>query len=236
MLSFLSAFSLLASPSFAAGLELGQSSLELGRQVRTGELSVSNTGAHELHLQARVFAWAESASGEMLLEPTPELSVSPSRFVLAAGQDGQLHVTTTAGNSKVEGTYRVVLTEVAPFSSDVAQTAAVPVFVEPKSPARDTGIANGHVGGQTVALDVVNRGNAHVRLQEVDVVGRDTSGAMVFASSARGGYVLAGATRSFDIAFPADKCLRIARFDVSAPSDQGTVTASLPAEPLACGQ
>lgn len=229
-----------AGPALAGSYNLSPTNLSLGEDNHSAILSVDNQGSDELRFHVTSFAWDESEQGEMLLDPTTDLVVFPTLFVLAPGERRQIRVGTTREAGAAEQTYRVIVEELPSLSADgeqgvlVRTRMSVPVFLEPIRGAYSGRVGSVASAGGGVAVTVVNDGTLHFRARKVLVDGRDASGASVYAGSVDGWYVLAGHDRMFEVPLPPEHCAEITSLRVTVETDHGTWRSEVAADPSAC--
>jgi P pilus assembly chaperone PapD len=95
----------------------------------------------------------------------------------------------------------------------------IPVFAQPLKPEpalkiKELVIINGHL-----RHTVTNDGNANATAEQITVNALDGKGTEVFARNLGGGYLLAGSTRTYEVAIPKDACKRISQISVTTRSE-----------------
>jgi fimbrial chaperone protein len=228
-------------PGVASGAAVSVSPVRvhLSLERRSELLEIRNSGTEPVRFQAQVQAWHESADGKASLVPTRDLLFFPSLLEIPAGQARRIRIASTVRPGTLERSYRMILDEfpgpVHPGTVQVLTRLSVPVFVQPATlkpiPAVDSRIEAGHV-----VIVVANRGNVYLKAQSVRVVGRSSTGQVVFEQSLAGWYVLAGGERRYRLDLPLGACAKIATLDTTLRTEQGSTKNRSTAQPgAACG-
>jgi fimbrial chaperone protein len=166
-------------------------------------LTLGNTGAAPVTVQAEIAAWNQE-NGEDALVPVDELVVSPPIFKLEPGARQVVRVgrLKRAIAPAREGAYRIKLTEVPPQATDNPKPVAtfmqlsLPVFVPPaKRQARPAlEFDAGRQAGGALRLAFANPGLVHDKVTRVAVI----QDGKTLAERSLNYYVLAGAKRTLD--------------------------------------
>lgn len=146
------------------------------RSVET--FTVTNPGNRPVTLQAETLSWGQD-DGENLLDPTREILVTPPIFSVPPSGSQLVRVgLRRAPDPVVEMSYRVLFSEVPPPPEPgftglvVALRISIPVFVRPPQPvsADVKWRASMREGSGELHLQATNLGNAHFKLNGVDVL------------------------------------------------------------------
>jgi fimbrial chaperone protein len=232
----------LALAAHAGTFTVNPTTLELGERHHSAVLVLENTGPEPIRFEATAYRWDESEGGEMLLDPTDELLVFPTLFVLAPGARQPVRVGVPEAGAADEQTWRVFIEELPALSAggdvgvQVRTRMGIPVFLPPAEPQVSGYVAGSGLTDAHLDVRVVNDGNVHFRVAQVRVVGRTVAGDATFTGSTRGWYVLAGGTRTFGFDVPAEQCTDLAEIEVQAETDRGTFTSRIPVSPAGCGE
>jgi len=164
--------SMLTATASAVAASFGLSPLGLtisGRET-SGSVVVTNTGAEEVVIQARPYAWSQS--GQESRADTRDLLLNPPIFKLAAGEQQLVRIAPRiAALPDTERAYRVVFSEVPPQSAPgtsgfrITLAMDIPVYIEPVKAAQPAVTWR----RQGANLVVQNAGGRHYRLREVQV-------------------------------------------------------------------
>jgi fimbrial chaperone protein len=200
----------LHAPAQAASLQISPVTVNLRADEAATALTLSNDGTGPLYGQVRVFRW-DQANGDDALLPTQEVVASPPLIQVEPNSRQVIRLLRVhAGAVPSEQTYRVLIDEIAPPGSaqesgvTVRLRYSVPIFI---SPAAQTAPAlQWHLlrdaGGW--ALEAVNGGTRRAQISAVQL----QSGARTYdLNKGLMGYALAGRTRRWQLALPADTAL-----------------------------
>lgn len=170
---------------------------------RTTAVTVTNESDVELVMQADVFQWKQTTTGQEDLTLTEDMIVAPPIIKLAprARQVIRLAMLKPVPPDQ-QLTYRLIVREILEIKPpepgvqlQIALAFSMPIFVSP------TGVKRQLVcGPQRAALDAVrvtceNRGNAYAYASDFKL--SNASGEIMVSSNA-GGYILPGIKRSFE--------------------------------------
>jgi fimbrial chaperone protein len=225
-----------AAPARAGTFEVSPLVVMLHRGVSSQTITVSNNSAETLRLQVTGLAWAQSADGRELTNPTDDLVFFPTLLDIPAGTRRVVRIGLASRPADdAERTYRVYLLQLPSVASqiggamntaglDMRVQLSVPVFVaashaQAKPNLAFTGVNGGHLG-----LRLENRGTAHLLAHTVEVEGVDGHGTRLFSRSLKGWYVLANGERDYDVALEPQECGKLRALHVVAQTDSGTVT------------
>ena len=190
-------------------------------------LTLINQTDKPANFQIRVFKWSQE-NGTDKLTPTNELVVSPPVFKMPGNQSYNVRVVRPhpTGAGPVEETYRLFVDEL-PQPHDARKygveigmiiRSSIPVFIVPPGAMADV---HGKIitqDGKTY-VEVTNRGNRHVLLSSLALQeGRTNKTVKVPFTSTVNGYVLAHATRRYEI--PKDA---LSKVDMKQPTIQATM-------------
>jgi fimbrial chaperone protein len=191
-----------AADGVAGTLTIWPMRVTMEAQGKAQVINLSNQGDASTLVQVEVFAWEDEPDVEGLA-PTRDLLVVPPVFEVDAQSSQIIRLALRKPlEQDREATYRLVITEVPREVGGSGEGVSfvvrlnLPVFVTPQGalPQPKWSLANeGGVGKLTLG----NRGNAHVRVQNIALFA-DGGAEPVFVSD-EGGYVLAGAERSWQL-------------------------------------
>ena len=232
-------------PAYAGEFGVQPIKVYLSKDTSSVLLSVENESDTELRAQITGFAWGESSDGKMQLTATDDLIFFPTLITMGPHEVRSVRVgLATSAVTPVEKTYRVFVEELPSLQSQLAPAkgahltvrtkVGIPIFLEPadatvKAAMNEATFANGKV-----AVTVANQGSIHVMIDSLKVVAKDAAGHEIFNKSIRGWYVMPSQQRDFAIAIPKAACSKAASFEVTADSDAGLLTKSVPANQGAC--
>lgn len=205
VLASAAAFGSWPAPARAASFSISPVRVELSSGASTGALTLRNSEAVPVVVQAEAMIW-EQAGGEDRLAPTRDLLVSPAVFTLPANGSQLVRVALRrASDAERELSYRLLLTEVpqraggGSIGLNVALRLSLPVFVSPDAkaaPRLEWSVKRASEG----ALEVTarNAGNAHARILSFSVAPASAAAAAIPQDVTA--YVLPGQARSWTLA------------------------------------
>ncbi|AXU97619.1 MAG TPA: molecular chaperone [Erwinia persicina] len=181
---------------------------KLSHNEKATELWLENRGASTTLMQVRVFSW-QQVNGQEQYQTQQQVLASPPVVRIEPGKRQMVRlINQTPPAAGQELAYRVLLDEIptprAPGENQAGLTFqmrySVPLFVYGSGLDPDT--ARPELSWKLVnregkqALEITNRGSTHARLSNVTLGGRTLSGSLL-------GYVLANASNTFPLSFPA---------------------------------
>lgn len=228
------AASLLPAPQARAGsLALNPIRLTLNESSPTAALTLENTGSTTMVLQLQLMRWSATQADDHY-EPSEDLIATPPIMKIGPGAAQTVRVGLAgAVEGQRELSYRLFIEEVPPPAESgyqglqVALRLGVPVFVEPAhktEPALDWRAVKAADG--SLALQVRNRGNAHLRLIRLRLNAGGDADALAIKTVAQ--YLLPGQQRQIPIRM--ERPLASRRVSVSAETDHGPMDVALDVE------
>lgn len=198
---------LLALDCGAAVLNVSPVRIEIHAGERSAVVTLRNDGADDASVQADIHRWAQDEDGADVLEATEDLLVVPRIFTIPAGQSQVIRIgKLVQGSDQVEGTYRLIFTELAPAENGEGRTGinvrlrlSLPVFLIPKGGAKAAvSVVRAQRNEDQLEVVVTNTGNATAQVLGFQM---GTSNGVEEPDQERpvGGYLLPGATRRFTV-------------------------------------
>ncbi len=218
-----------ASPALAGQFNISPTRVELTDRQSSVLLTLENTGDEEARFQITPNRWDQAGDELVILGQTEDIVVYPSLITLDPGESRRIRVGTTLEQGDEEAAYRLIIDELPTIGEDgvtlgvqVHTRASLPVFI-----AAERGIGAGAIERKGVSngqleLEIVNEGNTHFMLRQVEVTGYGTADNITFTDEIPGWYVLPGVGRPVMVDIPAEVCLDTRRIEVRAVTDQGT--------------
>jgi len=210
------------------------------KKGRSAQLTVTNRGKEALRLQASVFSWSQTESGEIYLEETEDIILFPSIITIEPGASRRIRVGTNADFGPIEKTYRVIVEELPSSKAEptngvrILTRVSIPIFVQPKRPQAAAQIEDVRVENGELSFTVRNNGNASFILHKVDVTARNAAGEVVFMRDLAGWYLLASGRRVYRLPVPPQVCDRRTTLHVEAKGNNGATAARLSLPELRC--
>lgn len=238
----LALLSVLVHPPAAQGGEwrVAPIRLDLGREAKTGVVTVINDADEKLQVQMTASEWTQDGEGKDRYAESGDLVFFPKIMVLGGREERILRAGIRVPAVKEEKAYRLFIEEIpGPKKSEGASVAiavrfGLPVFVKPlkEEPGGEIGPLTMEKG--TVSARVRNTGNVHFAIGAVIVTGRNGRGEAVVSKEIGGWYLLAGASRLYATAIPQDVCPGVDTVDVEVKTDRVTLTRRLNADRSMC--
>lgn len=192
---------LLPATAFAGSFAVTPIRLDFPPNVRTGAITVVNSDPGKLGFQVKLLRWTQNARGEDVYEESRDLTYFPRLMTLEPETRRVIRLGTQAAAPEVEVSYRLAIEEMPgprdPTSGSAVAVQvrfAVPIFLAPKQPKVSTEIVGLAQDGRALRFTLANRGNQHVKLEELSLMRGEQ-----LVASASGWYVLAGAQREFSV-------------------------------------
>ncbi len=220
---------LLASVTWASGLQVSPIGLRLAAATQADALWLMNTGNDTLHAQVRVYRWTQ-VDGKDVLQPSRDLVVSPPMVTIAPGDRQLVRVIrqVAPATDGTETAYRVLVDEL-PVNADATPGLkfvlrySIPVFL---APAGDPAVkavlqATWEETSAGMALRVRNSGNGHAQIADVAWLGHGNQRAMLLPGLA--GYALPGATMSWKLPDNAPRSAGAVRARINGEVSESTL-------------
>jgi len=231
---------LLPSAGQAGEWRIAPIRIDLGRDARSGVVTVFNESDDRLQLQMKAFEWTQDGEGKDRYEETGDILFFPRIMIFEKKGERILRVGIKGSPAAKEKSYRLFLEEIPEPSGAQGANVAVairfglPVFVKPAKEEFRGEIANLSMTSGVVSARVENRGTAHFTIQELLLRGRNAGGEEIFTKGAAGWYLLAGSSRTYTVEVPPDRCGELSRIDVEVKADRLTLRGNLVAVPSMC--
>jgi fimbrial chaperone protein len=215
--------------------------LDLGRDAKSGAVTVANDADERLQVQMNAFEWTQDAEGKDRYEETGEILFFPRLMILEPKEEKILRAGIRVPAAAKEKTFRLFIEEIpGPRKTEgvnvaVAIRFGVPIFVKPLK-----GEARGEVGAMTMfagalLVPVNNTGNVHFVVQSVLVRGRDGEGEEIFSRELSGWYLLAGVSRGYATTVPLEACGSMAVIEAEVKTDKLPLRGRLVVDRSMCG-
>ena len=215
--------------------------LDLGRDAKSGAVTVANDSDDRLQVQMKAFEWTQDAEGKDRYEETGEILFFPRLMILERKEEKILRAGIRVPAVAKEKTFRLFIEEIpGPRKAEgvnvaVAIRFGVPIFVKPlKEEAR------GEVGAMTMSagallVPVNNTGNVHFVVQSLLLRGKNGAGEEIFSRELSGWYLLAGVSRVYATTVPLEACGTMAVLEAEVKTDKLPLRGRLVVERSMCG-
>ena len=102
---------LVGASASAATFSVNPTQIYLSGRTTSALLTLRNDSTETLRFQLSAFAWNQSATGEILLEPTQDVVFFPALLTLKQGEERRIRVGSTVSPGAIEKTYRIFVEE-----------------------------------------------------------------------------------------------------------------------------
>ena len=177
-------------------------------------LTLRNESDETLQFQLSVFAWAQSPSGQMQLEPTEDIVFFPTLLTLKPKETRRVRVGSATPQDDAGKDVSNLRRGAAPDRPRlpngvrVLTKMGIPIFVRPVKEVATATLNDLRQQDGTLRFTLTNAGTVHVVPQSIKVRGLAGSNT-AFDRDIEGWYVLAGGRREFDMAFPKNACAQV---------------------------
>jgi fimbrial chaperone protein len=206
---------------------------------RTGSvlLTLHNESTETLNFQLSVFAWSQSNSGEMQLQPTQDIVFYPPLLTLKPSETRRVRVGTATNFEVREKTYRLFVEELPPSDAPkgvrVLTKMGIPVFMRPAKEVATASLTDVRQQDGMLKFTLANVGTVHVVPRSVKIRGLAGS-TPAFEKELDSWYVLAGGHRDFEMALPKSGCAQVTSIAVDVQFESGQVQEQLLTPSGAC--
>ncbi|MBI5904934.1 MAG: molecular chaperone [Deltaproteobacteria bacterium] len=216
--------------------------LELGRDAKSGVVTIVNESEEKLQVQMSAMEWTQDAAGKDAYADTSDLLFFPRMMILEKKEEKILRAGIKVPAGGVEKTYRLFIEEIpGPGKAEGANIAiairfGVPIFVRPLKEEFRGEAGPAAISAGTLHVPVRNAGNAHFVIQSVLVSGSNGRGEEIFSREIAGWYLLAGASRAYTTPVPPEACGSLSKIDIEVRTDHLPLRTQLVADPSMCGK
>jgi fimbrial chaperone protein len=175
------------------------------RERATG-ITVINEGDTDLVMQAEIFQWKQNPDGTDDLQPSQDLVLAPPILKLAKGTRQVVRLANLRPVPPgAQQTYRLIVREVPEalrsaspgVQIQVALAFSLPVFISPPGARRDLSCSASRSSPTALLATCENRGTAYAQAATLTL--STPSGNTLASTEVKGGYILPGVKRSFEI-------------------------------------
>ncbi|MBK6005278.1 molecular chaperone [Ramlibacter ginsenosidimutans] len=194
-----------AHPALAGSFSVSPVRIFMEARERATGVTIINEGDTDLVMQAELFEWKQKPDGTDDLLPTQDLVLAPP--ILKLGRGARQTVRLANLRPPVPGeqlTYRLIVREVpealAPKDGvkiQVALAFSLPIFITPPGAKREMACTATRTSPTALRASCENKGHAYA--QPASITLSTPSGNTLLTSEIRGGYILPGVSRNFDL-------------------------------------
>jgi fimbrial chaperone protein len=197
----------------ASSFAVNPTQIFLTSKTTSAILTLRNESDEALRFQLTVFAWEQSARGEMKLQPTSDIVFFPTLLTLGPKESRNVRVGAATAFAAVEKSYRIFVEELPPQVAQPGQSAVrvltkmgVPIFLQPTRTQAQAGLRDLMVRDGVFTFNVLNTGNVHFVPEAVRVQGTNHAGEVMLDKRLDGWYILAGGVRAYEVKLPPAEC------------------------------
>jgi fimbrial chaperone protein len=229
---------LLSGAAAAATFTVDPTQIFLSGRTGSVLLTLRNESDETLQFQLSVFAWTQSASGQMELVPTEDIVFFPALLTLKAKETRRVRVGSATPQDVREKTYRIFVEELPPAENvtsgvRVLTKMGIPIFVRPIKEVATATLTDLRQQDGALRFSLNNAGTVHVVPQTIRVRGLAGSNT-AFNQALEGWYVLAGGRREFDMTVPKNACAQVTSIIVDVQFASGKLQERLQTPNGAC--
>jgi fimbrial chaperone protein len=214
--------------------------LDLGKEARTGAITVVNDGKMPINYQIKAYEWTQDAAGKDSYVETADLIVFPKIMTINTREEKVIRIGIGPIQARNEKTYRIFIEELPPPRKDqdtgvsVAIKFGVPVFVKPL--AEDIqGIFDAPAfGNGAFSFAIKNPGTVNFNITKVLVKGKDSAGNTILAKETAGWYLLSGSSRTYSVSVSQEDCARLSSLELEAINDKKPLKTVVPIDKAHC--
>jgi fimbrial chaperone protein len=178
--------------------------IELAPGQMTSTLTVINDGDTQTSIQVRALDWGQK-DGVENLAPSSEVMASPPIATIDAGATQVIRLVIRKPPKGKEASYRILVDQIPPAAAPgtvrLALRLSIPVFAPPETRALPHVAYHVETDCGRTSLVAVNDGGRHDTIRNVVLTG--AGGASLETTVASSPYILAGATRRWNVESPA---------------------------------
>jgi len=216
----------LATPAYAGVFSVTPVRIYMTPKDKAVAVTITNEGDEELVMQADVYLWKQKPDGEDDLTLTEDMFLSPP-IIKVAGKSHQVVRLARLNRaiSEQQLTYRMIVREIPEakpakenIQLQIALAFSMPVFITPTGAKSKLDCVVARTAANSINAVCENTGNAYT--QPLDFELANAAGDKL-ASRDKGGYILPGIKRNFDI-MSADKGIPGGKAKLTVRLDDGT--------------
>jgi len=228
-----------ASPASAATFTVDPTQIFLRNRTGSVLLTLHNQSADSLSFQLSVFAWTQSSTGEMQLQPTQDIVFFPPLLTLKPSETRRVRVGTATTFDAKEKSYRIFVEELPPTDAPkgvrVLTKMGIPIFLRPVKEVATASLTDLRQQNGQLKFTLSNEGTVHFVPRNIKVRGLAGS-KTAFERELEGWYLLAGGRRDFETALPKDACAQVTSIIVDVQFESNQVQERLQTPTGACAR
>jgi len=243
-------FSLIPARAFPSNFSVTPTSIDLNAGVKSGALTVVNSGDEKLNCQIDVREWSQDSEGKDVYTDTKDVVFFPKIMTVAPNEQRAIRIGFKGPQNVKEKTYRLFIEEIpsqkkGPEAKEAGKISAgltiafryaVPIFMKPAKPQESAIVEKVDMAKGVAEAVIKNTGNVHAKLLTITFRGKAADGKELFSKDVAGWYVLQGLSRRYTATVPKEVCNNIATIEVNAQAENFTVSGTLNVQRKMCAQ
>lgn len=242
--AFIIFFIFLLSPSIACPAEwrVTPIRLDLGKDAKSGVITVINESDEKINFQIKAFEWTQDAEGKDRYAETNDLIFFPKIMRLENKEERIIRAGIKMPAITQEKAYRLFIEEIPEpkkGTEGVVQVAialrfGVPIFVKPLKDEAKGEIGKIELSKGTLNALINNNGNLHFIITSINIKGKNPKGEEIFSRELGGWYLLSNASRLYMTEVPQETCKDISRINIEVKTDKLIMNGKLDVDAAMC--
>lgn len=226
--------------SFSAEWRVTPIRLDLGKDAKSGVITVINEGEERLHVQMKAYEWTQDADGKDNYTETADIIFFPKIMVFEKKEERILRAGIKMPAITKEKTYRLFIEEIPePKKAEGAHVAiairfGVPIFVKPLKEEAKGEIEKITLSKGELNIIVKNTGNTHFIINSITLKGKTPKEEEKLSRELSGWYLLSGVSRLYTTSIPGEVCNDLKRIDIQVKTDKFTLEGKLDIDKVLC--
>lgn len=214
--------------------------LDLGREAKSGIITVINEGSEKLHVQMKAFEWMQDAEGKDQYTETADIIFFPKMMILEKNEQRIIRAGIKIPAVAREKTYRLFIEEIPePKKAEgtgvaIAIRFGVPIFVKPLKEETKGEIEKIELSKGIFNTIVKNKGNLHFIINSINLKGKNITGMEIFSKELSGWYLLSDASKLYTTQIPPEICKDITKLDIQVKTDRFILDGKLNVDKAMC--
>ncbi len=215
-------------------------SLDLGKDARSGVITISNDAAEKLNVQMKAMEWTQDAEGKDVYTDTNDIIFFPKIMTLEKKEERIIRIGMKSPALSREKTYRLYVEEIPePRKAQTTSVAiairfGVPIFVKPLKEEQKGEISALTMSKGALTAVVKNTGTTNFRITSLVIKGINGKGEQSFATELPGWYLLSGATRSHATTLSREACINTNKIEAEVKTTTISLSGKLDVDKAQC--
>lgn len=230
----------ISSISFSAEWRVTPIRIDLGKDAKSGVVTVINEGEERLHVQMKAYEWTQDAEGKDQYTETNDIIFFPKIMVFEKKEERILRAGIKMPAITKEKTYRLFIEEIPePKKAEGVQVAiairfGVPIFVKPLKEEAKGEIEKIEMSKGVLNIIVKNTGNTHFIINSITLKGRTPKEEEKLSRELSGWYLLSGASRLYTTSIPEEVCNDLKNIGIQVKTDKFILEGKLDIDKALC--